>query len=263
MAEITSEITVAPGTTTPQFDLLVTSTEPIRLTRVTNDNSTNSVRVTAFGSAANDSIVVSSTADPATAFFLLGDVGDDTLTGSAVLVGGSGNDTLTGGDGGSALVGEAGNDILMGGGSTDDINGGAGNDLIFAGGGTDFIVPGAGRDVIDPGPGRDTIIFERGSTGTKRSFDVISNFARQDLIQIDLDLLPRSGLNVTGRLAASKFRSVQSIRDLDEDEASKIVYERGTGGVYYLQTNGKEVRLFRLDPELNISAKRFEILNLT
>ncbi|HEY9883375.1 MAG TPA: hypothetical protein V6C98_07155, partial [Thermosynechococcaceae cyanobacterium] len=134
MAEITSEITVAPGTTTPQFDLLVTSTEPIRLTRVTNDNSTNSVRVTAFGSAANDSIVVSSTADPATAFFLLGDAGDDILTGAAgrnTLVGGSGNDTLTGGDGGSNMFGEAGNDLLTGGGSTDDIDGGAGNDLIF------------------------------------------------------------------------------------------------------------------------------------
>jgi hypothetical protein len=158
------------------------------------------------------------------------------------------------------MFGEAGNDLLTGGGSTDDIDGGAGNDLIFAGGGANLIIPGAGRDVIDPGAGQDTITLEVGSTGRKRSFDLIKNFARQDLIQIDLALLLRSGLKDPGRLAASKFRPVRSIRDLDEDEASKIVYERGTGGVYYLRTNGKEVRLFGLDRELNISAKRFELV---
>jgi hypothetical protein len=69
MAAIISEITVAPGTTTPQFDLLVTSTEPIRLTAVTNDGSTTPAGVTAFSSAANDSIVVSSTAAPTTFFY--------------------------------------------------------------------------------------------------------------------------------------------------------------------------------------------------
>ena len=69
MAAIISEITVAPGTTMPQFDLLVTSTEPIRLTAVTNDGSTTPAGVTAFSSAANDSIVVSSTAAPTTFFY--------------------------------------------------------------------------------------------------------------------------------------------------------------------------------------------------
>ncbi len=240
-----SEIIVAPGTSTPQLGLQVTSTESIRLEQLTPGSP-----VTAIGSLGNDVIAAASLADP-TAFIISGGAGNDALSGAA------GSDTLSGGGGSDTLVGNDGNDMIMGGGRADTIAGGAGNDTINAGSGADLITPGSGRDTITTGGGRDTIRFEVGSTGGGE-IDVITDFSRADTIEISQQLLQGSSLK-PGALSKNDFRAVRSIRDLDDNEAAKIIYERRTGFVYYNRENGADTRLFRLDRNLNISASDFEI----
>ncbi|NJL23664.1 MAG: hypothetical protein HC895_27320 [Leptolyngbyaceae cyanobacterium SM1_3_5] len=108
-----------------------------------------------------------------------------------------------------------------------------------------FITTGAGRDIIRI----DTV---RGGV------DRITDFAKQDTIEISQDLVRGSGLRI-GRLRATDFRAVQSIRDLEDEEAAKIIYERRTGFVYFNRENGRDVKLLQLDRNLNINAADFEI----
>ncbi len=82
-------------------------------------------------------------ASQASAVYIYGDGGNDTITGSALgdyLDGGDGNDTLAGGDGDDLLFGNGGADILLGQGGDDyiiefggdsQIDGGAGFDSLF------------------------------------------------------------------------------------------------------------------------------------
>jgi len=240
-----SEIIVAPGTSAPQLGLQVTSTGSIRLQQLTPGGP-----VTAIGSLSNDVIAAASLADP-TVFVINGEAGDDTLTG------GTGNDILSGGSGRDTLVGNDGNDTIVGGAGNDTIVGGAGNDTIKAGSGADRITPGSGKDEITTGGGRDTIRFEVGSTGGGE-IDVITDFSGADTIEISQRLLRGSRLK-PGALRKRDFQAVRSIRDLDDNEAAKIIYERRTGFVYYNRENGADTRLFRLDRNLNISASDFEI----
>lgn len=98
-----------------------------------------------------------------------GNLGDDTLTGSADA------DTITGGDGSDIISGEAGNDTLSGDAGTDSISGGDGNDVIdgndgndtalgdagddslLGSFGSDMLVGGVGNDTIDGGFGDDLL----------------------------------------------------------------------------------------------------------
>ncbi|NEQ25257.1 MAG: calcium-binding protein [Microcoleus sp. SIO2G3] len=239
-----SEIIVAPGTTTPQLGLVVTSTEAIRLEQTTPD-----APVVVTGSAASDTVVAVSITDT-TAFTINGELGNDILSGAA------GSDTISGGDGEDQIVGDLGNDTITGGAGADDLDGGAGRDQINGGAGADIIAPGPGRDTITTGPGNDVIRFEARSLNG--GVDRITDFTPQDTIEISRQLLRGSGLQ-PGRLSTSDFRAVRSIRDLDDEEAAKIIYERRTGYVYYNRDNGRDVRLFQLDRNLNISAADFEI----
>jgi len=100
--------------------------------------------------------------------------GDDTMSGSGHLCGGSGDDTLTGGatgdvlDGGSGddtLDGKGGPDFLFGGDETpsgpgvtnDRLKGGEATDHIFGGEGNDSITGGGGADDIEGGGDKDDI----------------------------------------------------------------------------------------------------------
>lgn len=260
-----SEIIVSPGTQTlPDFGLQTTSEQPITLQRLTPGGP-----VTAFGSAAADRIAALSATD-LTIFSLAGGAADDTLIGAAAadalsgdagndtLVGGLGNDLLAGNLGNDTLRGDEGNDTIVGGAGNDEIFGGNNNDTLSGGGGSDVIDPGAGRDIITAGAGRDTIRFGPNSTNP-RSPDRITDFnPQQDTIQLSRRLLPRSGLDV-GKLEASDFTSVQSIRQLEDDEQARIVYERRTGLVYYNSPNGETIQLIRMQKNLNVSANDFEI----
>ncbi|MBW2356017.1 MAG: hypothetical protein JRF23_04470, partial [Deltaproteobacteria bacterium] len=114
----------------------------------------------------------------------IGDMGDDTLTGTAgddillgdggndhlyglagddILAGGIDDDHLDGGDGHDSLFGGSGNDTLLGGEGDDLLDGGSGNDLLDGGPGDDTLTGGLGADVFKAGDGDDTITdYEKG-----------------------------------------------------------------------------------------------------
>lgn len=75
------------------------------------------------------------------ALLLVGDKGDDSLTG------GTGNDALIGNEGADTLIGGAGDDILLGNQGSDVFDGGSGNDIFFIGESGDVVRDGgAGND---------------------------------------------------------------------------------------------------------------------
>jgi Ca2+-binding RTX toxin-like protein len=78
---------------------------------------------------------------------LIGDEGDDTLTGRGFLAGGNGHDVLAGSP------------------WRDYLEGGPGNDTIMAGGGSDWITPSGGDDTIDAGAGDDDLLDYSGMRG--------------------------------------------------------------------------------------------------
>lgn len=83
------------------------------------------------------------------ALSLLGEAGNDILTGSAL------SDTVQGGIGNDTLRGLAGNDVLEGGEGSDRLLGADGNDLLLGGDGNDTMLGGAGADMLDLGTGVD------------------------------------------------------------------------------------------------------------
>lgn len=101
---------------------------------------------------------------------LMGDAGDDTITGaqgSSVINGNGDNDSLTG---------QGANDTIMGGSGTDRIDGGAGNDNLSGQGSADTITGNLGNDSISGGTGNDLI---NGSLGN----DTITGDDGDDRIQ--------------------------------------------------------------------------------
>lgn len=76
-----------------------------------------------------------------------GTSGNDTITGSGLLLGYEGNDSLTGGIGNDTLDGGMGNDYLVGNEGADQLDGGAGNDWLDGGTGADRLDGGDGWDV--------------------------------------------------------------------------------------------------------------------
>ncbi|MDX2211903.1 MAG: calcium-binding protein [Oculatellaceae cyanobacterium bins.114] len=267
-----SEVIVAPGIATPQLGLVLSSEQSIRLERLTEGGP-----ITVFGSSANDTISpVSSGGTPNLTFsgeagndIAFGGAGNDSFSGGIgddVLVGGDGDDVLIGGDGADTVSGDAGNDTAQGDLGNDVMDGGAGNDTLLGGAGSDTIVGGAGNDVISGGAGkdelegsggRDTFRFERRSTGGRpRLRDEITDYnTRQDTIQLDRGLLPRSGLRA-GRLRARDFKAVNTLGAAD---TAKIIYERSTGLLYYNPIRGANIALVQLPQGLNVTAADFEI----
>lgn len=186
--------------------------------------------------------------------------GNDALRGgigSDILSGGAGSDALLGERGNDIILGEVGNDALTGGIGDDTVNGGSGDDRLSGGVGSDLLIPGSGKDILTGGPGADTFRFEAGSTG-RSQLDFITDFSGRDTVQLSKLLLPRSPFK-SGRLDDSEFRAVDSIGNLGSSEQAKIIYERSTGLVYYNQTSGANLQLFRMQKNLNISAGDFEI----
>jgi hypothetical protein len=270
-----SEVIVQPSPTgVTLFELQIINQQPVRVSRLTPNGP-----VTAFGSSGDDAFLAISSSDQ-TVYSLSGNAGNDILVGGGAgdtLVGGAGNDAQSGGAGNDTLSGgadndsllgglgndivsgEAGNDLLFGGNGNDTLNGGAGADTVDGGAGNDTIVSSSGRDTLTGGAGKDTFRLEVGSTGRGgRGLDRIKDFNKQDTIEIGRQLLPGSRLK-TGDLSGSEFVSVKSIKDLDSQEIAKIVYDRGTGLVYYNPLEGENVRLFQLQKNLNLSAGDFEI----
>ena len=113
--------------------------------------------------------------------------GDDVMTASGFLCGGSGDDTLTGGatgdilDGGmenDRLSGKGGPDVLFGGDETlsaptavnDRLEGGEATDHLFAGEGNDVLAGGGGTDLVFGDAGNDDIEGDLATADPKKDF---------------------------------------------------------------------------------------------
>ena len=107
------------------------------------------------GTAGNDNIDASTI----THFgHIIGNAGDDTLTGDSTTTninGGVGNDTINGGSGNENLFGQTGNDIINGADGNDRVSGGIGDDQLLGGAGIDTLYGGFGNDRLEGGAGND------------------------------------------------------------------------------------------------------------
>lgn len=131
-------------------------------------------------------IVVSADSGPVLGPFMVGEDGNDTLTGTAmadeihgvgghdVLVGLAGDDILRGQAGRDLLKGGQGNDYLKGGGARDRLLGGAGHDRLHGGTDRDIIAGGQGDDNLTGGRQADILLFRTGwDHDTITDFDAI------------------------------------------------------------------------------------------
>jgi hypothetical protein len=86
------------------------------------------------------------------------------------IVGDSGNDTLTGAARTDTLAGASGDDRLQGGGGDDELHGGAGRDALLGGEGNDRLYGGGDHDSLDGDLGRDGLFggIEGGDVDTLR-----------------------------------------------------------------------------------------------
>ncbi|MCB1448719.1 MAG: FG-GAP repeat protein [Nitratireductor sp.] len=100
-------------------------------------------------------------AGSASADFLFGDAGINTLTGNDGadwLYGGANNDTLHGGSGADLMFGEADNDTMHGDGDGDFMWGGTGDDEMWGGAGVDWLRGEADNDTLHGEDGDDVLI---------------------------------------------------------------------------------------------------------
>jgi Ca2+-binding RTX toxin-like protein len=180
---------------------------------------------------------------------LYGDAGDDVLDGgdgndrlagsdgNDVLDGGAGSDSLYGGAGNDTLTGGAGDDALRGDGGDDVLSGGDGNDKLVGGDGADTLAGGLGNDHLVGGAGQDLFRFDTALDGIANK-DVISGFSpTDDTIQLDNDAF--SALATVGVLNAADFASLKcTAATAIVGSDVNIVYDRGTGNLYYDPTGG-------------------------
>jgi serralysin len=90
-----------------------------------------------------------------------GGAGDDTISGTDrgdQLNGGPGNDTISAGAGDDTVYGNSGDDLILGGLGNDDLFGGPGEDTIYGNSGDDHLEGGPGTDVLSGGPGTNTVV---------------------------------------------------------------------------------------------------------
>ena len=213
-----------------------------------------------------------------------GNAGANILTGTAfndTLEGGAGNDSLNGGAGDDTasyktataavtvnlglttaqntvgagtdtitftenLTGSTFNDTLTGSTAANRIEGGAGNDIINGGLGNDILVGGSGSDV-----------FVFNSALSASNVDTIQDFS------LDLIRLENTGiftaLSTLGTLSFSAFVIGSGATTLDH----KIVYNSGTGGLFYDADGsgaGSAVQFAILGTGLSLSNSDFVVI---
>jgi len=190
--------------------------------------------VVAFGSEANDSMVVTAVGaslqltvnartfsyprTDVSSFILLGATGHDTLNASnivkpVVLIGGTGNDTLIGGTQVDQLQGNQGNDILNGGIGGDTLIGGTGNDTLSGDSGDDTLIGDGGNDTLIGGVGNDRYVFAR-VTGTPE-LDTVVELTNQGSDLLDFSTLSAvdaviANLTIDATLALHTGRTIKT-----------------------------------------------------
>jgi Ca2+-binding RTX toxin-like protein len=124
------------------------------------DTFINSGRIVGDFSGGNDADTYTAIGGATVTGSILGDAGNDTLTGGDLadrLFGGGDIDVLNGGGGDDLIDGGTGNSTLRGGAGDDTIIGGTDGDLISGWDGHDEINVGTGIDTVRAGNGDDTI----------------------------------------------------------------------------------------------------------
>lgn len=130
------------------------------------------------------------------------------------------------------------NNILTGNSRNNTLNGGDGNDTLIGGGGNDILVGGAGNDVLTGGGNNDLFLyntntaFRSGAVGIDRITDFVKG---SDKIVLDKTTFTAlRSLAATGFSIASEFAVVSSDAAA-QASAAKIVYNQGTGSLFYNQ----------------------------
>jgi len=168
--------------------------------------------------AGNDRVFSSST------YSLPRNVENLTLTGVANINanGNSSDNELTGTNGNNVLTGQAGDDV---------IKGGAGGDRLAGYDGADLLDGGTGADHMDGGAGKDIFVFSAPLSAANR--DVITDFNRaDDTFWLENAVMPALGTD-TGALKSRYFFAGTTAHDANDH----IVYDKGTGALYY-DSNG-------------------------
>ncbi|PVE24436.1 hypothetical protein DC522_10090 [Microvirga sp. KLBC 81] len=128
----------------------------------------------------------------------------------------AGNVTRIGTSASESLSGELGNDIIRGMGGSDTISGATGNDKIFG---------GTGGDRLTGGDGYDRFYFDTAPSSSY--YDIITDFNPvYDTIYLSRAIF--SGISRTGTLSSTAFKVGNSF-----DSSDRIVYEPGSGGLFY------------------------------
>jgi Ca2+-binding RTX toxin-like protein len=129
-------------------------------------------------------------------------------------------------------------DPLLGNGNglANRITGNTKGNTINAGDGNDTLIGGLGNDTLTGGAGQDIFLFDQPLSSTlswpyTNNTDSINDFSvADDTLQLDDEIFTAL---VSGALAASSFKILTGAATVDWDD--RIVYESGTGKLYYDQ----------------------------
>jgi Ca2+-binding RTX toxin-like protein len=152
-------------------------------------------------------------------------------SGANVLQGEGGNDWIHSGSGKDSVVGGAGNDRIDGGSDNDRVYGGTGRDVIHGGSGNDWIYGGASNDTLYGGSGRDKFRFDTKPGGRSNQDRIVDFKAADDSIFLDDAVFTKLG---KGSAKGVKIKmDMFVIGTQAQDAEDRIIYDRGTGSLYY------------------------------
>jgi Ca2+-binding RTX toxin-like protein len=201
------------------------SVAPTFLTAGDDSYTGEQLEVTIVGQHGDDTLSV----DPLNDRHLLGEQGDDVLTGNGShnrMSGGLGHDVLDGSGGDDFLFGDAGDDSLTGGTGSDVLFGGAGNDLLSGGEAADEMRGGDGDDTYNVDNAGDTVI-EAASAGHDIVLTTVS-FALPANVE-DLLLTEAGGAtNGTGNSLANNMTGNSAANTLSGGAGNDVL--SGAGG---------------------------------
>jgi serralysin len=133
----------------------------------------------------------------------------------------------TGGNGSDTLIGNAANNILSGGNGNDTLNGSGGYDYLMGGAGNDRLFGSVGSDKLSGGAGGDHFYFNTALNASTNRDTITDYNVLQDTLHLENAIFTR--LAVQAHLNPAYFR----VGSHAVDRNDYIVYNRGTGGLFY------------------------------
>ncbi|WP_103670567.1 calcium-binding protein [Pseudanabaena sp. BC1403] len=190
-----------------------------------------------FGGKGSDTYIVDSIGDSVVEPILSTEI--DTVEASITYTLGLNLENLTlTGSGAINGTGNSLNNTLLGNSRNNTLNGGDGNDTLIGGGGNDILIGGAGNDVLTGGGNNDLFLyntntaFRSGAVGIDRITDFVKG---SDKIVLDKTTFTAlQSLAATGFSIGNEFAVVSSDAAA-QASAAKIVYNQGTGSLFYNQ----------------------------